>query len=854
MKSELTRAEAAERAELLRVSGYDVALDLTQGPERFGSVSRIRFECDRPGASTWVDVTAAEVSSVVLNGTALDPSSVAGRRLSLTDLQAENELVVVGSFEYSRTGEGLHRFVDPADGDVYLWSETVLFNANRIFACFDQPDLKAPLRLSVQAPDDWIVLSNGAGTQLARGRWEFDETPPLSTYFMVVVAGPYASAYSSHDGVDLGVHCRRSLADHLDADELFEITRQSFDYYHRIFGIRYPFGRKYDQAFVPEFNAGAMENPGCVTFTDKYIFRSRVTDSSRQGRAETIAHELAHMWFGDLVTMRWWDDLWLNESFAEYMGTLTLAEATRFRSAWTTFCASTKAWGYRQDQLPSTHPIAADVTDTISAHLNFDGISYAKGAGVLKQLVAWVGFKPFLAGVRAYFDEHAWGNTSLDDLLRALERSSGRDLRAWSREWIETAGVNELRPEVEIDADGRYRAAAVLQSAPPEHPTLRSHRIAIGLYDIVRAPGREDLLREARPSGGDRLVRRDRLELDVVGERTPVPALDGVPVPDLLLLNDDDLTWAKIRLDARSLRAALDGWLCRIDESLPRALLWAATWDMVRDGELAAGDYLELVFESIAPEQEITLVQDILTRARIAIDTFGRPEVRDRRLAAFARRCLELLLEAEPAGDLQLAYARAYAGAAAEASDVDRICGWLAGRDVPDGLAIDAEFRWIIVRRLAALGVLDAADIDAERGRDQTSSGAEWAHTARASLPSAEAKESAWRTVFEAREASNETVRAVVRGFWQREQVELLASYVERYFEELPEVWASRTPIMAERITEQMFPAIAVSPHTVALTDAALATDPVPGMRRLLVEGRADLERALRARSVDVPG
>jgi aminopeptidase N len=832
--SGLNRIEATERARLIRVLGYEVDLDLTRGEERFGSLSRIRFSCSEPGAATFVDLTTPVVASVTLNGRPVDRSAMAERRIALDGLEAENELVVSAEADYSRTGEGLHRFIDPADGEVYLWSEAVLFNANRIFACFDQPDLKAPLRLRVRAPESWTVLSNGAGTQVRPGEWEFAETPPLATYFMVLVAGAYHSVYAAHGSIPLGVHCRRSLAPFLDADELLGHTREAFDFYDGIFGVPYAYG-KYDQAFVPEFNAGAMENPGCVTFTDKFLYRSRVTDASRQSRAETIAHELAHMWFGDLVTMRWWDDLWLNESFAEYMGTLTLVEATRFRSAWTTFCATTKAWGYRQDQLPSTHPIAADAPDTETAQLNFDGISYAKGAGVLKQLVAWVGFEPFLAGLRAYIAEHAHGNTDLHDLLTALERSSGRDLTAWSREWLETAGVNILRPEVVDGDDGRYRSVAVLQSAAPEHPTLRSHRIAIGLYDRA----------------GDRLVRRDRLEVDVLGERTAVPALDGVRVPDLLLLNDDDLTWAKIRLDARSLQTTIDGWLCRIDDPLPRALLWAATWDMVRDAELAPGDYLALVFESIAPEREISLVQDILARARQAIDVYGRLDARPRRLAALAARCLELLGEAEPGGDLQLAYARAYAGAVALPADVDRVSGWLAGTGVPRGLAVDTELRWLIVRRLAVVGAIGEPDIAAEHDRDRTSNGAEWATTARAALPSAAAKETAWRSVFEEHGLSNNLVRAAIRGFWQPDQAALWDGWVERYFAELDAVWRTRSPVMAEEITEGMFPTVAVSPETRALADAALAKAAVDGQRRLLVEGRADLERAMRARAAD---
>ncbi|HSJ00418.1 MAG TPA: aminopeptidase N, partial [Patescibacteria group bacterium] len=579
----LTRDEAAERSRLIRVHGYDVSLDLTQGDETFGSTSRIRFACIDPGAeaSTFLELEADEVESVVLNGRPLDASAIGQDRVRLDGLQAENELVASARMRYSSQGRGMHRYVDPTDGEAYLWSDSVVNNAGYVFACFDQPDLKAPFTFRVRAPEGWTVLSTGTGSRSPDGTWIFTETPPLPTYLPIVVAGPYHSVYEQHGDIPLGLHVRRSLAPHLDADELFEVTRQSFDFYHRTFGIPYPY-EKYDQVFCPEYDIGAMENPGCVKFTDRMIYRSRVTDDERASRAVVIAHEMAHMWFGDLVTMRWWDDLWLNESFAEYAGVLTTEEATRFTGRWAWFCATVKAWGYRQDELPSTHPIAADVPDTEAALLNLDGISYAKGAGSLKQLVAWVGTDAFQAGLRAYIERHAHGSATLTDLLDALEASSGRDLRAWSQDWLQTPGTNLLRAEATLAADGSsYETVAIGQSAPEEHPTLRAHRLAIGLYD--------------RSPDGSRLDLRERVEVEVTGERTDVPALAGARVPDLLLLNDDDLTWAKIRLDPRSLATIRDGGLARLADPLARALVWASAWDMTRDAELPVADYLVLV-------------------------------------------------------------------------------------------------------------------------------------------------------------------------------------------------------------------------------------------------------------------
>jgi len=810
-----------------------VALDLTRGDERFGSVARIAFECSEPGATTFLDVIADRVESVVLNGQVVDASCIGAARVTLEGLESSNELIVTADLPYSRVGEGMHRFVDPADGETYTWTESVVNNARRVFGCFDQPDLKAPLRLSVRAPEGWTVLSTGAGSHADDGTWTFEETPPLSTYLMVVVAGPYHSVYRHHDGIPLGLHVRRSLAEHLDAEELFEVTSQSFDYYHRTFGVRYPFG-KYDQAFCPEYEFGAMENPGCVKFDDKMIFRSRVTDDERALRATVVAHEMAHMWFGDLVTMRWWDDLWLNESFAEYMGTRTVVEATRFTAQWAWFCARVKAWGYRQDELPSTHPIAADAPDTDAALLNLDGISYAKGAGVLKQLVAWVGYDAFLAGLRAYFERHAFGSTTLADLLAALEPASGRDLRAWSREWLETAGVNVLRSESVTDSQ-TYASVAVIQAAPEDHPTLRSHRIAIGLYD----------------RDGERLVRRERVEVDVLGARTEVAALAGSRVPDLLLLNDDDLSWAKIRLDDRSLATVRDGGLPAIEDPLARALVWASAWDMTRDAELPVGDYLRLVLGSIGAETEISLVEDALKRARTAIDVLGRADARTDRLAALAATCLERLTAADPGSDLQLAHAKAHAGAALSEADASRLRGWLDGRNVPPGLALDAELRWLILRRLAVLGLADEAMVAAEEARDPTSNGAQHAVAARTSFPTAEAKARAWAAITAAAMPPIGILRPTTENFWHAEQLDLCAPYVDRLLAALPEIWRTWPSEVAWGITMTMFPSLLVSQDTIDRVDSTLAGDLEDPLRRLLVEGRADLERAMRTRAAD---
>ncbi|HEX6872986.1 MAG TPA: aminopeptidase N, partial [Micromonosporaceae bacterium] len=558
----LTRAEADARSALLRVRSYRVELDLTGTGPTFGSTTVLRFACREPGAATFVDLVAAQVHEITLNGRPVDPAErYTDGRIHLTDLSAENELRVVADGHYMNTGEGLHRSVDPVDQRTYLFTHFEVPDARRVFATFEQPDLKGRFTFIVTAPRDWTVFSNSPTPEPDpvsefASVWRFAETPPISTYVTAVVAGPYhvvRDTYRAKSGqvVPLAVACRASMASHLDATEILTVTKQGFDHYLELFDRPYPFA-KYDQIFVPEYNLGAMENVGCVTVREEFIFRSRVTEARRSARANTLLHELAHMWFGDLVTMRWWDDLWLKESFATYVSVRCLAEATRWHAqAWTNFATDRKAWGYRQDQLPSTHPIVADIQDLQDVQVNFDGITYAKGAAVLRQLVAWVGTEAFFAGVRAYFDRHAWDSARLADLLAALTEASGRDLARWSRQWLTTAGPNTLRPEFTVTEAGRFASFAVRQEAPAEHPTLRSHRIAIGLY---------------RRDGG-RLVRARRVELDLSGARTEVPELVGEARPDLVLLNDDDLTYALIRLDPHSM-ATLARSIADIAESL----------------------------------------------------------------------------------------------------------------------------------------------------------------------------------------------------------------------------------------------------------------------------------------------
>ena len=825
------------------MSSYDVELDLADasgekpGDTTFRSRTVIRFQSSEAGVSTFLDLTAAALLSATLNGEPM--TGYDGNRLQLTGLATDNELVVEAEMTYMRTGEGLHRFVDPVDGGVYLYTQFETFEAHRMYGCFDQPDLKAAFRFVVRAPRDWVVVSNGAVVDRPAddepGTWRFAETPRMSTYITALVAGPYHHVHDHHDGIDLGLYCRRSLAEHLDQDDLFTVTKQGFDFYHRVFDYRYPFG-KYDQLFVPEFNAGAMENAGAVTFLEDYVFRSKVTDAAYERRAETILHEMAHMWFGDLVTMRWWDDLWLNESFATYMSVLCQVEATRYKGGWTTFANTEKTWAYRQDQLPSTHPIAADIHDMEDVKVNFDGITYAKGASVLKQLVAWVGQDAFLAGLRTYFVKHQFANTELRDLLVELESASGRDLSGWSADWLETAGVNTLRASFETGPDGTFTAFSVLQEAPADWPTLRSHRVAVGLYDLVDG----------------KLVRTHREEFDVVGAKTEVPGLLGRARPALVLVNDDDLTFAKIRLDETSL-ATLVEHVGDFAESLPRALCWAAAWDMTRDAEMPARDYLALVQRGIGGETDIGVVQSLLRQAQSALTLFADPAWAPTGRAALAAFALAATQAAEPGSDLQLAWARALGSLASTDEQLDLLAGLLDGSTTMAGLTVDAELRWHFLHRLVVVGRGGLDEIDAEVRKDPTAAGQRHAASCHAARPTEQAKAEAWASVIERDDLPNAVQAAVIGGFQNPEHVALLAPYIDPYFDCLDDIWATRTAEMAQNVVIGLYPTLLVSPAVVERTDAYLSShgEVAPALERLLLEGRDGVVRALRARARD---
>jgi len=839
----LTRDEATERARILDVATYDIALDLTTSDVTFGSTTVIGFRCSEPGASTFVDLVGATVHEITLNGEPLDVSAYADSRITLTGLQADNELRVVADCTYSRNGEGLHRFVDPVDKLVYTYTQFEVPDARRVFATFEQPDLKGAFTFHVTAPSQWEVVSNSPTPEpvpagLGTSTWHFAPTKPMSTYITALVAGDYAVVRDTYRGsrgeIPLGIFVRQSLLQHLDQDDIFEVTKQGFAYFEDAFDMAYPFG-KYDQLFVPEYNMGAMENAGCVTFRDEYIFRSRQTRASYEGRANTILHEMAHMWFGDLVTMKWWDDLWLNESFAEWAAHQASVEATQYDEAWTNFCNARKTWAYRQDQLPSTHPIAADNYDLEAVEVNFDGITYAKGASALRQLVAWVGQDQFFAGLRTYFDRHAYGNTELTDLLKALEETSGRELGSWTKEWLQTSGVNTVRPVFATDAEGRFTSFVIEQSANPEFPTLRRHRLAVGLYDLTDTG----------------LVRRSGVEIDVAGEETPVAELVGRQQPDLVLLNDGDLTYAKVRLDERSLATVVAN-IDKFTESLPRALSWGAAWDMTRDAEMRTTDWVDLVLRGIGIETDLFAVRSLIARTGTAISLYSAPGHRRELALRWESGLLELARDAEPGSDHQLAFVRGLAQAARSDQALAVLRGLLDGTQQLDGLTVDTDLRWELLLGLAREGRADDEAIDDELDRDNTISGQESAAAARAALPTTQAKERAWTDAVERDDVPNETMRSIALSFHQPGQEEVLAPYVARYLAVADHIWEERGVHQASTALTFLFPTVLASPEVLAQVDRWLAeTSANPAARRLVSEGRDDIARALAAQSRD---
>ena len=830
----LTRNEAIERASIIkRVHSYRIELDLPKDKDVFSSKVEIRFDAQE-GASTFIDAITSSVKSINLNGEELSTDLADGERIQLPNLAAENTLVIDAEMFYTNTGEGLHRFVDPADGEVYLYSQFEVPDSRRVFPVFEQPDLKAEFEFIVRVPSHWVVVSNQPEVKVEEkecgcGRaktWFFKPTPRMSSYITAIVAGPYekvTSELTNSEGrvIPLGVYARKSLMPFVDAEDMFELTRQGFEFYEEQFKTPYPF---------------AMENAGCVTYLETYVFRSKVAEALRERRAITVLHELAHMWFGDLVTMKWWNDLWLNESFAEFMSTLAAAENTRYaKEAWATFAASEKTWAYRQDQLSSTHPIVAEIRDLADVQVNFDGITYAKGASVLRQMVAWVGQENFMAALKVYFDKHSWGNTVLDDLLVELERTSGRDVRAWSAKWLETAGVNTLAVEVENDEAGNISNLGIRQSYAEGFETLRPHRAVIGFYNLVDG----------------KLTRTDRIELDIDGELTVVEEALGKKRPDLLLLNDEDLAYAKIRLDERSIETAIKH-LGDIDSSVARGVVWGSLWDTVRDAQMPARKYVDLVLNNIGKETNSTALRTQINNLSATLHSFVAPEAREETRHRAADRLWELACVAEPDSDAQLQLLQAFINQTRTEEQYDNVQRLFEGELTLEGLDIDADLRWNLVCRLATGGRFSAEQIAAELENDNTANGQQYAAQAYASIPTAEAKAEYWNKIMVTGELSNMIQRYAISGF-KSGKPELIAQYNEPYFEQIEGIWRSRSHEISMQIIGGMYPSEPTA-ELLERTEKYLASLPedAAALYRQIAEARDGVARALKVQAADI--
>lgn len=857
----ITRAQAQERSKQITTKSYEVVVDLSgrypdgsqlESPDTtFVQTTTARFSST--GEPTWIDVIGERVLSAYLDSEPIDVSSYQGSRLEFSPSKGDHELTVTSLMRYSRTGEGLHRFVDPTDGKISLYSQFESADARRMYATFEQPDLKATFQLTLIAPAHWVAISNSPTPQPEildgdMAKWTFSPTPPISTYLTALVAGEYhveqGTIKSIKGDIPAAVVCRPSMAQYLDADRIREATQRGFEVYEEAFGREYAF-EKYDQIFVPEFNFGAMENVGCVTFRDQYLFRSKVSVDRYDARDNTILHELAHMWFGDLVTMKWWNDIWLNESFAEWSAYFCQGEIAKKyggRNPWVTFANARKAWAYRADQLPSTHPIANEMVDLDAVDQNFDGITYAKGASVLKQLVSLVGEDNFLSGVREYFEEHAWGNTEFDDLLSALEKASGKDLSGFTSDWLQTAGVNTIYPKLDLDDDGTITNFEVIQKAPKKHDTLRNHKIAIGLYELT-----ED----------GKLVATESMPVDVHGSSTPIAALVGRKAPDLVLLNDRDLGYVKVRLDEASMATA-SKHLKDMPDPMARVMVWTAMNNALRDAELPSKGFLNIVLQGLAGEDDDSAIRNELAQLSVAASSYSHPDNRANRKATLVAGLTEHLMHAQPGSDSQLAFADALVNAIGSPAGADLLQGWLKGEDVPEGLPIDSDRRWLIIKSLARIGVADETLIAKELEADNTISGAQSAAGARACLKDAAAKADAWAQLTEVEDLPNHTYSEISENFWNYGQEDITAPYADKYLEILEQmcqpdsIWARRGHVIRTTALSNLWPYTIADEAWLDRVQAFIASHKVPDeAMRALSEEISLSKRAIKAQQLD---
>ena len=841
------RSETQQRSRHVTAQSYEVSLDFTgHDDQTFASACDARFRSD--GGPTWIDLIADAIVGASIDGRPLDLSGYDGARLPLAPTPGDHVLTIKARFRYSNTGEGLHRMVDPTDGRTYLYTKFRTADARRVYACFEQPDLKATFRLTVLTANDWVVVSNSTNPETIHAdgvtTWIFPATPPIPTHVTAVVAGQYyvdhGTVVSRRGELPAALVCRQSMREYLDSDRLRTTTQRGLEHYESVFDVDYPFD-SYDQCFVPEYDARGSDNAGCVTISDDYLWRSRVTAAEHSQRDNTLLQELAHMWFGDLVTMRWWNDLWLSEGLAGWASRHCQAQLARNHAdPWAGFAADDEAWALEQDQLPTTHPVAADMMNVDAVRLRHDGIIRAKGVAVLKQLVSLAGERDFLRGVHTYLTDHALGNASFTELLEAITAASRRDLTVFTADWLQSCGTNTLTPEVHVDAEGKIRRFAIAQGAPPDQPILRHHHLSVASFALSKG----------------RLQRVYAFDTDIEGNRTPVPQLVGLPHHDLLLVNDGDKTFAKVRFDEASLRSAvLKANL--IDDSLARTQVMMILQDMWRDGELASGLFLASVLMSLATETDMTVLRRRLLAGHIAATAYSAPSVRPDNHAQWQAGLYKLLGQAAPGSDPQMAFADAFIDTAGAGQAANTIMGWLMGQGLPDGLTVAADRRWRIIRALARLGRIDASDIQSELARDATQAGLEQSVAALAALPVPDAKAEAWRLATAAPGVSKRTHRQICRSFWQYGQESLAQPYTSRYLSltravsDATGIWAAHGDAMAKTALTELWPATVANEGLVETAVAYVATHPNlrPLVTNTIRECIDRTQRVLRAQS-----
>ena len=828
----LTQAEAARRAALVKDADYELALSVDGGKVDFTGHEVLRFSLSSPADGLTVDFTGGRIERLVVNGAAVEaPKPGLFFELPKASLRAgENVVLIDFSHPYSVDGAGLYRFKDPEDDRVYLYSNFEPYDANKMFPCFDQPDLKATFTATVEAPLDWKVVSTSMEEKTsdagARRTWTFAKTPRISSYVFSVHAGPYHVWTSSAGAIPLRLFARESLAKYIPSNEWLEITRQGLAFYGDYFALPYPF-KKYDQLIVPDFNAGAMENVGAVTFSERYVFRSTPTLEDREDMAGTVLHEMAHMWFGDLVTMRWWNGLWLNESFATYMASLSTGRATRFRRSWMTFFSSEKLWAYETDQRETTHPIEGSVPDTEQAFANFDGITYGKGASVLKQLAFFLGEDKFRDGVRRYLKKFSYGNAEEKDFFAAMSEASGSGLDAWTKEWLETTGVNTVRAEYAC-AKGRVSSFALAQSSG--NGVLRSHRTAVALDS------------------------QEPVSVAYAGARTAVPALVGRPCPALVYPNHGDEDYVKVELDARSLEAVKSG-IAALPDPLERMMLWRTLWEMVRDAKWPVSEYQDLVLSALGSEKDFKVASSVLSTV------YGRhawsPSVLNYAPKPDYARLEEFFwantLKSEPGSDFEKLWFDGYVEVASSEAGAARLRGLLDGKALVAGMFIDQDRRWSILTRLGELGVPEAeALVAAELKRDASDLGVKSAITARAARPDLEGKKAWFAKITDLdSKASLGELRAAMAAFYPRTQLGLRGRFVEPFFETLPALVARKDGDFLDDYSRAMFPTLCTSGSAASFA-AFLSKNPAtkPVVLRALRDARQEEERCVKIRAL----